>query len=304
MREKDFSPHYDGRGGDAAQNHKHLNKMPIDELTDRLSELWDSIDETTFDPAQVDALLAEMEEIEPISPEIDVEASLAYFHERHARFFEQAPPAQKYSKNKPVRRRFLRVALVATVTIALMLCSMITVQALGFDLFGIIAQWTDNTFHFSMIGNENLDSENVPSLVSDSDFDTLQDALDAYGVSKDICPNWFPEGTVLTGIDISHFSASMIITANYEIDNEHIIISIREYFSEEDANIAMGHFEKDPGDVTPYDKYGITHYLFSNNSQNIATWVNGAFVGSISGDVTMVELEKMIDSIYEGGKQK
>lgn len=95
MREKDFSPQYDEHGGEAAQNHQHLNGMPIDEMTDRLTELWDSIDETTFNAEQMDVLLSEMEELEPITPEIDVEVSLADFHEKHARLFEQAPSAQK-----------------------------------------------------------------------------------------------------------------------------------------------------------------------------------------------------------------
>ena len=302
MLEKDFSSQYDGRGGDAAQNHKHLNEMTIDEMTDRLSELLDSIDETTFDPAQLDALLAGMEELEPISPEIDVEASLAYFHEKHARLFEQAMPAKKHYKNKPVRRHFLRAALVAAVAIALMLCSMITVQALGFNLFGVIAQWTDDVFHFSVSGNEDLDSDNVPVLVSDKNFKALQDMLDAYGVSKVVCPKWFPEGTALTEINVSHLSATMVIRADYEFADKQISIFIREYFSEEDAKIALGNFEKDSCDGIPYNKCDIIHYMFSNNSCSTVTWINGAFACSISGDLTIDELEKMIDSIYEGGK--
>lgn len=302
MLEKDFSPQYDGRGGDAAQNHKHLNEMPIDEMTDRLSELLDSIDETTFDPAQLDALLAGMEELEPISPEIDVEASLAYFHEKHARLFEQAMPAKKHYKNKPVRRHFLRAALVAAVAIALMLCSMITVQALGFNLFGVIAQWTDDVFHFSVSGNEDLDSDNVPVLISNTTCKTLQDTLTVYGIHEAIAPNWFPDSFVITEIDVSNFAANMVISADYETSGKHISIAIREFLSEEDAKIALGSFEKDSREVIPYNKCDIIHYMFSNNSCSTATWVNGAFACSISGDLTMDELKKMVDSIYEGGK--
>lgn len=300
MREKDFSPQYDERSGESAQNHQHLNGMPIDEMTDKLTELWDSIDETTFDADQVDALLAEMEELEPITPEIDVEASLADFHEKHARLFELAPPAQENNTNKPVRRRFLRVALVAAAAIALMLSSMITVQALGVDVFGAIAQWTDDVFHFAISGNEDLDSENVPFLVTDTERETLQDTLNAYGIQNAIAPQWFPDGFELSEIRVSHLEANMVISAYYKFDEKEITIFIREFFSEDEAKIAVGNSEKDSDDVIPYSENGITHFIISNNSFNTATWTSSTYVCSISGDLTIDELEKMINSIYEG----
>lgn len=303
MREKDLSPQYDERGGEAAQNHQHLNGMPIDEMTDKLTELWDSIDETTFDADQVDALLAEMEELEPITPEIDVEASLADFHEKHARLFELAPPAQENNTNKPVRRRFLRVALVAAAAIALMLCSMITVQALGVDVFGAIAQWTDDVFHFTIPGNEDLDSENVPVLVTDTERETLQDTLNAYGIQNAIAPQWFPDGFELSEIKVSHLEASLLISACYTCEGKQISIVNREFFSEDEAKIAVGRFERDSDDVISYSAGGIVHYIISNNSSNTATWINGTFVCSISGGLTIDELEKMIESIYEGEPQ-
>lgn len=300
MREKDFSPQYDERSGESAQNHQHLNGMPIDEMTDKLTELWDSIDETTFDADQVDALLAEMEELEPITPEIDVEASLADFHEKHARLFELAPPAQENNTNKPVRRRFLRVALVAAAAIALMLSSMITVHALGVDVFGAIAQWTDDVFHFSVSGRENLDSKSVPALISNSTYKTLQDALTAYGIHETLAPNWFPEDFVIREIGTSTLSTNMVVNADYGTSEKQISIIIREFFSEEGAKIALGDFEKDSSEVIAYDEYGVIHYIVSNNLCNTATWMNGVYVCSISGDLTIDELEKMIDSIYEG----
>lgn len=181
-----------------------------------------------------------------------------------------------------------------------MLCSMIAVQALGVDVFGAIAQWTDDVFHFSVSGSEEQDSENVPALISNSVCETLQDTLIAYGIHDAVTPNWFPEGFIMNEIDTTTLSTNLVIRADYESGQHQISIFIREFFFEEDAKIAIGNFEKDSEDVIAYDKYGVKHYIVSNNLSNTATWINGINVCSISGDLTIDELEKMIDSIYEG----
>lgn len=301
MPENEFSFRNNGRDEEATQNHKHLDELTKDELIDALFDMWDTMDETNYDPTQMDAYLAELEKQEPISPDFDVDASLAVFHEKHARLFEQNPPVQISTAAKPVHRRRWRTSLVAAiVAVVMMLCSMVTAQAFGFDVFGAIARWTKGTFNFSIIAQPSNSQENIPRPATNGDFATLQDALDAYGVLETVSPKWYPAG--LNTIEISVFprSTGITIQAEYEIEEASVSITVRQYPTVEDAAISVGAFEKDSDNVTQYESNGIIHYIMSNNSKCVVTWANNALVCSIMGDLTVDELKQMINSIYEG----
>lgn len=301
MPENEFSSRNSGRDEDAAQNHKHLDEMTTDELKDALSDMWDTMDETSFDPAQMDAYLSELEKREPIMPDFDVDASLAAFHEKHARLFEQVPPVQISTVAKPVyRRRWCTSLVAAIVAVVMMLCSMVTAQAFGFDVFGTIARWTEETFKFSIIAQPSDNRENTPAPKSDGDFATLQEALDAYSISQLVAPQWYPAGLETVKLAVFPRNTGITIQAIYATKEISITISIRQYATAGDAQLGIGTFEKDSDAVTLYERNDITHYILSNNSDYIATWANDMLVCSISGNLTVDELKLMIDSIYKG----
>lgn len=302
MPENEFSSRNNGHDEDAAQNHKHLGKLTADELTDALSDMWDMMDESNYDPTQIDAYLVELEKQEPISPGFDVDASLAAFQEKHARLFEQqTPPVQLSTAKKPVHRRRWRTSIVAAiVAVVMMFCSMVTAQAFGFDIFGAIARWTENTFNFSITSQVSNNQGNVPTPATDGEFATLQDALDSYGISELVAPQWYPVGLETAEITTTSRNTGITIQAIYDAEKMSITISIRQYATLEDAQIGIGIFEKDTDTVAQYERNGITHYIFSNNSNYIATWVNNTLVCSISGNLTVDELNRMINSIYKG----
>lgn len=301
MPENEFSSRDNGHSEDAAQNHKHLDELTADELTDALSDMWDAMDETNYDPAQMDAYLAELEKQEPISPDFDADASLAAFHEKHARLFEQAAPVQLFTAAKPVHRRRWRASLVAAIVAAvMMLCCMATAQALGFDVFGAIARWTEETFHFSIAPQASNSQDNVPTPATDGDFATLQEALDAYGILETVSPQWYPDGFKTNEVSVSYRETGVTIRADYEDEGKLISVFVRQFANVEDASIGIGTYEKDSTDVVQYECNGIVHYIISNNSYNTGTWTNNTLVCSISGDLTVNEMEKIINSIYEG----
>ena len=64
--------------------------------------------------------------------------------------------------------------------------AMATAQALGYDVFGIIARWTEETFHFSVSAS----SETSATPSGDAAYKDLQAALDAYGVAGTVAPTW------------------------------------------------------------------------------------------------------------------
>lgn len=301
MPENEFSSRNNGHDEDAAQNHKHLDELTADELTDALSDMWDAMDESNYDPTQMDAYLAELEKREPISPDFDVDVSLAAFQEKHARLFEQTPPVQLSTTKKPVHRRRWRTSLVAAiVAVVMMFFSMVTAQALGVDIFGAIARWTADTFNFSIASHPSNNQDNMPIPATDGEFATLQDALDAYGISELVAPQWYPAGLETVKLTATPRNTGITIQGVYDTKETSITISIRQYATAQDAQIGIGTFEKDADTVTQYECNNITHYILSNNSNYIATWANDTLVCSISGNLTVDELKQIINSIYKG----
>lgn len=301
MPENEFSSRNNGHDEDAAQNYEHLYELTADELTDALSDMWDAMDESNYDPTQMDAYLAELEKREPVSPDFNVDASLAAFQEKHARIFEQTPPVQLSTTKKPVHRRRWRTSLVAAIVAVVMIfCSMVTAQALGFDIFGAIARWTEDTFNFSITSQPSNSQENTPIPATDGEFATLQEALDAYGISELVAPQWYPTGLETVKLTATPRNTGITIQGVYDTKETSITISIRQYATAQDAQIGIGTFEKDADTVTQYECNSITHYILSNNSNYIVTWANDTLVCSISGNLTVDELKQMINSIYKG----
>lgn len=300
MPEKKFSSWYGGHGEAVSQNQKHLDSLTEDELIDELSDMWDAMDENNYDPAKVDAYLAELEKRESDLPSFDADASLDAFQEKHARFIEQTMPVQFSTAVRPVHSRRWRTSLVAAIAaIIVMLGGMITAQAMGVDVFGAIARWTEETFHFDIASQISNNQKNNPAPVA-GEYATLQDALDAYGISERVAPQWYPAELETAELSTTPRATGITIQAVYENPKKSLVISIRQYATAEDAQIGIGTFEKDANAVTQYERNGIIHYIFSNNSNYIATWTNGTLVCSVSGNMTLEELEQMIDSIYKG----
>ena len=76
-----------------------------------------------------------------------------------------------------------------------------------------------------------------------------------------------------------------------------LFIKMRRYNSKDDMQ--YGVFEKDGSEVICYSKGGYLHYIMSNLSQFTAVWmVDNTTMCYIYGDVTLEEMEKIIDSIY------
>lgn len=301
MPENMFSSRDNGRDGEAVQNKKHLQELTADELTDALSDIWDSMDENNYDPAQLDEYLSELEKRDPVPPGFDVDTSLAAFHEKHSRLLEQVPPVQPFTASKPVQRRRWRSSLVAVAAAAAMLLGgAVTAQAFGIDLFGAIARWTKDSFSFSLPSPGSSTELAVSVPTDDGGFATLQDALNNYNIAETIAPQWYPEGSRVVSVSVFPRGTGVTIQADYEAEELFISVSVRQYATAKDAEIGIGSFEKDPGPVIQFECGDVVHYIMTNNSSNVATWVNGSLVCSISGNMTVDDLKQMIKSIYEG----
>jgi len=157
------------------------------------------------------------------------------------------------------------------------------VGALGYDLWDAFVRWTDNSFRLS----------GFPDI---SCHLSLTDALEIDGITENLAPEWVPEGYELLD-DIQCVSNSVKTryrAVYYNDDNEKLIISVTVLH---EGDVTTTH-EKDDGDVVIYTQNEINHYIMTNYGQISAVWAFYNYECSISGALTEIECEKMIDSVY------
>ncbi|NLV23089.1 MAG: DUF4367 domain-containing protein [Syntrophomonadaceae bacterium] len=297
MSENRYSPKKGGHDGNAAQKYEHLSGLTPDELIDELADQWDAMDDQEYDPQLMDAYLAALDEKDPAVSDYSAEDSLAAFREEHSHLLQQVEPASKTSdriKNPRPLRRWRAFRLVAA-TVVIMLSCMIAAQAFGLDVFGAIARWTEETFHFGTSAQSDQTDESQAE--EDYEYGSLQEALETNGISELAAPNWYPTGFELNEIGVFPTPPTIKLQATYQNGEKFIFVTIRQFASPEDAN--SGTFEKDNATVILFECNGITHYIMSNIDQATATWINQNLMCSISGDLSEDDLKDMIKSVYE-----
>ncbi|MDO5785745.1 MAG: DUF4367 domain-containing protein [Eubacteriales bacterium] len=221
-----------------------------------------------------------------------------YRHNTHAVWEEVEDEAEIPSK--PVSRKkkripvWLRVLGVAAVVAFVVSFTSIAKDAQSFNLWQIVAQWTSETFGFSQNGSNTQDTNEA----TNKQYNTLQEALDAYHIKEKVAPTWMPKGYELDSIEVTESPKVIYFAASYTNENGYILVTVKNI---EGTNGAS--FEKDGSDPEVFEVYGIEHYLMSNSDSEIAVWTNGANECSISTFVPRDELKKIIQSIYGEGEE-
>lgn len=203
---------------------------------------------------------------------------------------ESVPVAHKRSSRGRWKRGL--VAAVAAIFI-LVIGNSITASALGFDLFAIIAKWTQETFHFGSAGQ--TDETNTPSPSFAQPCASLQEALNNYDIAIPLVPTWIPSGYIEGDIRTENTPKQRVFIAKYKCGESSIRIQIAEYLNGFPEQI-----EQSNTLTKVYTSNGIDYYIFENNGQLQAVWINDSFECFIAGPLTLSEMEKIIDSIKEG----
>lgn len=206
-------------------------------------------------------------------------------------------------ENKPttvsiVRKRCLRRTLVIAAVIVVLMALTIPV-ALGYtSIFNMIGQWTDDYFHFVPMYEEAVTS-NVTFPIStqpNTEFDTPQDVLDAYGITQRIVPTWLPSGFSLSASEVVALESAGQNEFSFLYSNADLIIILS--FTQHTNNlITSSEYQKDAGSVEEYQVDDIVYYLYTNVNQSCASWCIGNMECSINGDIPMDTLKEMINSI-------
>lgn len=204
---------------------------------------------------------------------------------------DDAANAAPAKQNKVSVLWLRRIASIAA-ALAIFFLTTVTANAFGFDLFGKVAKWSEEFFHF--------ENQTEPTTVADPDtndqveYTSLQEALTSFKISQPLAPLWLPDDYVFSEIHVTDSPRENTFHANYhnECTGTELSITIRQILDGPPLNI-----EKNENLVEVYITNDIAYYIFSNHDRIRAVWVVDEFECLITGNISIDELKEMIDSI-------
>ena len=302
MSEKRVAPP-DGGSGDLVLIQRHLENLSAGEILEELDARMEEMTDQSCDPELIRLYLDVLEEKEPLGLELDPEASLQRFLEERAgeesRSTPPEEPAAQAAVSRPAGlrrfRHFPRTLIAAAVVAVLFgLGSM----AGSSRLWESVVHLTQGTLQIVPPGASQSGQTSAQPPLEELEFTSLQEALDAYGITEPLVPKWLPEGFESRDVIISVDPDFIRIIAVYQCREKEIRVTVRRYNSEEVLEGFL--LEKQEWlQETEYISNHVVHSIFQNVDTYSASWSRGLNVATISGDVTEEELEKIIDSIYD-----
>ena len=192
-------------------------------------------------------------------------------------------------RNKPANRthRWIRAMAATAAVLVILIAGSVTAKAFGIDVWKAVIQWTQETFHFGEWGNSNPNS--------DMSYASLQEALEQGKITTPLAPTWIPDGYKLVDVTVKRNPMQKTYRAKYTNEERYLIITVREYLDGKPHYV-----EQSAGLVEEYEVAEITYYLFENYEIVRAVWLYDSYECDISGEVTIDEIKKMIDSIQKG----
>ena len=282
---------------------ERLKTMSPSELEQAMEDALSIMTEEDYDPAVIEAYLNALDNQAPMPMYPDAKTSYTDFQQK-VRSLSGNPSVQGMQKRKHVRlHRILRVGLVAALTVACLFGSMVAAQAVGVDVFGALARWTESAFSFGTIQSEQV-VEELPKTGQQMDtssesseipieYQELSSELKARDIGNFMFPTYIPNGFQIVESDLyipAEFDR-VDFTMWYLNGNDEIEFNI---LLQENSNRI---YEKDEQEVEIYVPKNVNYYIFSNNGQNVAAWHTDRLDYSLSTTLSVSELKAILDSM-------
>lgn len=199
------------------------------------------------------------------------------------------PPAQPdgASKKDPRKakafsfRALGSIAAIAAITVTLMLGGMVGAQASGLNVFGALAEWTEDFFHFVPTGLDN---------------DPVRNALKEQDIPEDLAPTWVPERFTFQRVTPLSADEGNSVIIEYANNDNVLFIEISKY--NDPVHLIGWDYQKDSDDATPFLSFGRKFYILLNLECATATWSDSqSLIINIWGDVSTEEMMDIISSI-------
>lgn len=278
-----------------------LETLTEEELTDALNEALESMTNENYDSALVDAYLAALDRKAPM-PEVP-DADIAFANLKNRLVHTVPTGNSKTTTPRQKAQSVWRIGLIAALTVICLMGGMVVAQAAGVDVFGAMARWTDDIFSLGSIRSEGSDNSGGDSIlgnrtnaVNDANrYETLQEALDAFGITEVCEPTRIPEEYSLNSVDALCLPDGTLwhLSAAYTNGIKFLHLDIESYQGEPKSQIEK---TDTPVEVFPVEE--ITVYLFQNSINNVAAWATEHYEYTVSGPVEKNELKQIVLSAH------
>lgn len=193
--------------------------------------------------------------------------------------------------------------------LALAFVGLLTVHAAGWDLLGGFPQWNDEIFTFGSLKSESpvdVEPEDIDTVSPDQqqeseditpevlEYDTLQEALDACGITEVKAPTWLPEGCQLQTVEqnCNPDGTFYELYATYKYQDQENLLTINVIpIGPDSAGIEK--IER-PVDIT--DIRGQTVYIIENIDNFAIAWKTRSYELYLFGPI-QTDLEKIAESM-------
>lgn len=206
-------------------------------------------------------------------------------------------PLGSHQRVRPPRVPGLkRAAILAALLAACLFGGMVAVQAAGLDVFGAMARWTDETFHFAPTSVSPSSSGELSSTTEGSPYASMREIVSSLGLDGSLVPTWCPDGFYSSGTNSIHTQLSdTVYDTFYDQSGRFFNVEITRYRSED--YVQSTQFEKDDTPVETYSNGRQTFYILSNMDTITAVWSDGPVLEQINGTLSREEFKQIIASI-------
>lgn len=196
--------------------------------------------------------------------------------------------------------RLCRQSRVAVAILATILIGMVAVQAAGVNVFGGLARWSEETFHFASTSEKvhsGADQNTTRNPEQTAFYDEIKKAVKQCGITEELTPTWYPDGFEASDPEVLSSNLGDTVNCLFQSDEGvYFNILIKRYNSASD--LALYKVEKDATLVENYNHGDKTFYIMSNLEKTTATWSDGSsLLMSISGNIPVEDVKAIIDSI-------
>lgn len=299
MSEAERAPN-GGRQGSLKQSEGHWKEN----IRDHWAELM-------LEDAEYDDLSAELidivDELQKHDPEMtvtdtQVQRSYLRFCEKNPQLLESeetaAPAAAKRVELSatPSRKPFKKLLILAATLVIVL--SLFTVQASGFNLFRTLAEWTASVLRIGNDSSEQISMEKNDLAVGETRaYETPEEMLADLNIKGCVLPTWLPERFSLQLCEATKSEVRISFRVIYTADTGCLALKWWQ-----DPNRDTPLIEKDQKDVLSLFVHSVEHYIFYDGESGMekAVWNNGDFGCRMMGDVSQEELERIVKSVYGG----
>lgn len=190
----------------------------------------------------------------------------------------------------------LRCACIVVATVVMLFAVSLAASAMmGTNLWTVIANWTDEVFGFGNVEEHTgmQDAEVTTDAEAEQAFSTLQEALDAYGITEVREPS-IPDGFEVSSIKAGDDAYGLYFYAIY-VDGE-VFLSV--YFNEY-TGVPSTVYEKTDAQVEIYQAGDTVFHYFSNTTNNTIVWLTEHFECRIAGGVSTDILKAIAGSTIQ-----